>query len=74
MTGLTRLGEVDRASVIGRRVLIALTVVAGTRVLLGFLGQDLWYDEAYTLQGVDSLVGERRYDVWGHPRFRAVGF
>jgi len=65
MTGLTRLGEVDRASAIGRRVVIALTVVAGTRVLLGFLGQDLWYDEAYTLQGVDSLVGERRYATFG---------
>lgn len=45
--------------------MIVLTVVAGTRVLLGFLGQDLWYDEAYTLQGVDSLVGEWRYATFG---------
>lgn len=65
MSGLTQLGEVNRASAIGRRVVVALTVVAGTRVLLGFLGQDLWYDEAYTLQGVDSLVGERRYATFG---------
>ena len=48
-----------------QRAVILLTVVAGVRVLLGFLGQDLWYDEAYTLQGVDSLVGERRYATFG---------
>jgi hypothetical protein len=65
MTRLTRLGDINRAWAIGRRVVIALTVVAGIRVLLGFLGQDLWYDEAYTLQGVDSLVGERRYATFG---------
>ena len=47
------------------RAVVLLTVIAGARVLLGFLGQDLWYDEAYTLQGVDSLVGERRYATFG---------
>ena len=65
MTRLTRLDDINRAWAIGRRVVIALTVVAGIRVLLGFLGQDLWYDEAYALQGVDSLVGERRYATFG---------
>ena len=58
----------SRFDALGRlmqRAVILLTVFAGVRVLLGFLGQDLWYDEAYTLQGVDSLVGERRYATFG---------
>ena len=71
MTLLTdpgRRGLSSRPESVGRvtsRVIALLTVAAGVRVLLGFFGQDLWYDEAYTLQGVDSLVGQRRYATFG---------
>jgi len=57
--------RLDSAGRVISRVVVLLIVAAGTRVLLGFLGQDLWYDEAYTLQGVDSLVGQRRYATFG---------
>ena len=68
LTDAGRRGLSSRPESVGRvtsRVIALLTVAAGVRVLLGFFGQDLWYDEAYTLQGVDSLVGQRRYATFG---------
>jgi hypothetical protein len=39
-----------------------------TRVCIQFIGHDLNFDEAYILQAVDSLVGERRYASYGVAR------